>query len=81
MQDALNLARTIAKSKPDTLLPLLKEYQDEMLERGREATRKSREATQDDGSGTAAGWNRWAKPVQMDGVPVEAPAETAVAAH
>ena len=49
-----------------------------MLERGQNAMRKSREASSDDGSGTAAGWNRWGKPVQ---VPVEAPVEIAVEAN
>ena len=59
MKDALNLGRALAKVDGTNLLPLLKEYQDEMLLRSGEAVRKSRAATLDDGSGTMEGWTSW----------------------
>ena len=63
LQDALNLARALAKAEMGTVLPRLKEYQNEMLERGREAVQNSRRATLDDGSGSAAAFNSWAKKI------------------
>jgi 2-polyprenyl-6-methoxyphenol hydroxylase-like FAD-dependent oxidoreductase len=59
MQDSLNLARALAKSTSDNLLQNLKEYQDEMLERGGKATRASRAAALDSGSGTMSAWASW----------------------
>ena len=72
MQDALNLARAIANSEPDGLLLNLKNYQDEMLKRGNEAVRKSRIATEDDGSSTASGWGSWGKRVDQEAPTIEA---------
>ena len=63
MQDALNLARALAHADSDEVLPYLKEYQDEMLERSSKAVRNSRAATGDDGSLSAQGWSAWTKPL------------------
>ena len=59
LQDALNLARAIAKSDVHNLSDHIREYQDEMLARSRIAVKKSREAAEDDdGSGTRLGWGQ-----------------------
>lgn len=60
MLDALNLARTLAKSTSETLLQDLRKYQDEMLQRGGEAMRKSRAAALGDLEVQLEGWASWA---------------------
>jgi 2-polyprenyl-6-methoxyphenol hydroxylase-like FAD-dependent oxidoreductase len=59
MKDALNLGRALAKVDGSNTVEVLKEYQDEMLQRTGEAVRKSRTAALDDGKGTMEGWSSW----------------------
>jgi 2-polyprenyl-6-methoxyphenol hydroxylase-like FAD-dependent oxidoreductase len=62
LQDSLNLARAIAKSEPSKILASVKEYQDEMLDRGSKAVKASRAAAADtSGSHTQAAWETWKK--------------------
>jgi 2-polyprenyl-6-methoxyphenol hydroxylase-like FAD-dependent oxidoreductase len=49
MIDAMNLAKTLAKAKPEDLLSSLKEYQDEMLLRAAEIVKLSRRVGQNPG--------------------------------
>lgn len=58
MRDALNLSRVVSTAAKGDLVAALNGYQDEMLSRGADAVRKSRDAFATDGATPQSVWGK-----------------------